>query len=52
LNSNKTKDDILIENELNELVKKDSNFKLFHTLTRHDEAKLGKWDGFTGRVAI
>lgn len=28
------------------------NFKVFHTLTRHDEAKHGKWDGLTGRIDI
>ena len=26
--------------------------KVFHTLTRHDEAKDGKWDGLTGRIDL
>ncbi len=52
LYSNKTKDDILLEDELNELVRLDPNFKLYHTLTRHNEEKHGKWDGFTGRISL
>lgn len=49
--SNKTKDDILCETELNELVAMNpDNFKLVHTLTRHDPAKHGEWSGKTGRV--
>ena len=50
--SNKTKDDILCEKEIADLLTKctGGNFKVFHTLTRHDEAKHGKWDGLTGRI--
>ena len=52
LYSNKTKDDILCEKELNELVAMNpDNFKLVHTLTRHDPAKHGEWSGKTGRVS-
>ena len=50
--SNKTKDDILCEKEINNLTSKGGNFKVFHTLTRHDEAKHGKWDGLTGRIDV
>jgi len=28
------------------------NFKVFHSLTRHDEAKHGKWEGLTGRINL
>ena len=31
--SNKTKNDILIEDELNELARLDGKFKVYHTLT-------------------
>ena len=41
----------MIEDELNELAKKEPKFKLYHTLTRHDEAKHGKWEGLVGRVS-
>ena len=27
------------------------NFKLFHTLTRHDDGQHGDWDGLRGRVS-
>lgn len=50
--SNKTKGDILIEKELDKLKQMNPNFHLFHTLTRHDESKHGKWDGLTGRVSL
>lgn len=50
--SNKTKDDILIEKEISELAQLGENFKVFHTLTRHDEAKHGAWDGLQGRIDI
>lgn len=50
--SNKTKGDILCEKELNELVEMcPDTFKLFHTLTRHDDSKHGEWKGLTGRVS-
>ena len=48
--SNKTKDDILIKKEIDDLVEKSPNFKVFYTLTRHDEANHGKWDGLVGRI--
>ena len=49
--SNKTKDDILCENEINELNKVNpEKFKVFHTLTRHDDAQHGEWAGLRGRV--
>jgi len=51
LYSNKTKDDILAKAELDELVKMNpDNFKLYHTLTRHDDARDGEWDGLRGRI--
>jgi NAD(P)H-flavin reductase len=49
--SNKTKDDILIKAELDQLSAMNPNFHLHHTLTRHDAAKDGEWDGLTGRVS-
>lgn len=54
IDSNKTKEDILCKDQIDDLVKKDGGkqFKVFHTLTRHDEAKHGKWDGMTGRVDL
>lgn len=53
LYSNKTKDDILCQEELDELTAANpEHFKVYHTLTRHDEAKHGKWDGLTGRVSL
>jgi len=50
--SNKTKDDILCKEQLDELEKINPNFKCFHTLTRHDAAKHGEWSGLTGRVSM
>merc|ERR1712070_1138202 len=53
LYSNKTKDDILCREQLDELCKiNPDKFRLFHTLTRHDESKHGAWDGLTGRVSL
>lgn len=50
--TNKTKDDILIEKELNHLAEiNPDHFKLFYTLTRHDAEKHGEWKGITGRVS-
>ena len=49
--SNKTKSDILIKDKLDKLAQINKNFHLLYTLTRHDEAKHGKWDGETGRVS-
>jgi len=51
LYSSKTKDDILCEYELNELVSLNPKHFHFHqTLTRHNNAKHGRWDGLIGRV--
>jgi len=36
--SNKTKDDIMCQKQINELEEKGENFKVFYTLTRHEEA--------------
>jgi len=49
---NKTKDDILCEKEINDLVPKGANFKVFHTLTRHDDEKHGEWNGMKGRISL
>lgn len=49
--SNKTKDDILLKDELDRLLSMNNDkFALYHTLTRHNEEAHGKWDGLTGRV--
>jgi len=45
LNSNKTKSDILIKSELDELDAMNPNLRMFHTLTRHDSERDGEWDG-------
>lgn len=47
--SNKTKDDIFCDDELFQL-SQNPNFKYYHTLTRHDVSKHGKWEGLTGRI--
>ena len=44
---NKTKDDILCKDQLDELAKME-NVKVFHTLTREE----GEWDGLKGRVSL
>ena len=49
--TNKTKDDILIKDELDNLAKINPNFKVFYTLTRHKE-EHGEWDGLTGRISM
>lgn len=50
---NKTKDDILCDSAIKDLEKRSSgNFKVYYTLTRHDPAKHGKWDGLQGRVSV
>lgn len=50
--SNKTKEDILCKELLDDLCRSNPDtFKLFHTLTRHDEAQHGAWGGLTGRVS-
>lgn len=49
--SNKTKDDILLKDELDELARTNpDHFKLFHTLTRHVDETQGEWIGLRGRV--
>mmetsp|Transcript_11042 Transcript_11042/g.16772 ORF Transcript_11042/g.16772 Transcript_11042/m.16772 type:complete len:117 (-) Transcript_11042:38-388(-) len=48
--SNKTKDDILIKDYIDEIEKANPHFKCHHTLTRHDAEKHGEWTGLTGRV--
>lgn len=50
--SNKTKNDIMCEKEINALVEAGKNFKVFHTLTRHDASKDGEWNGLTGRITL
>ena len=47
--SNKTKNDIFCEKELNELGAMNDKFKHFHTLTRHNAEAHGEWSGLTGR---
>ena len=49
--SNKTKDDILCQEELSALAKMNpDNLDLYHTLTRHNPESHGEWDGLQGRV--
>ena len=49
---NKTKDDILIKQEIDELAKKyPKNFKVFYSLTRHTSDQ-GEWNGLTGRFTM
>ena len=51
LYSNKTKQDILLGDILSlwaDLYPK--NFQVQHTLTEHDEAVHGAWNGFTGMI--
>lgn len=50
LYSNKTKDDILLKDELERFAKMNANFKLVHTLTRHSDEKNGPWEGKKGRI--
>ena len=50
--SNKTKDDILCKEEMEALAASNpENLKVFHTLTRHNPAAHGDWNGKTGRVS-
>jgi NAD(P)H-flavin reductase len=52
LYSNKTKDDILAREYLEKLREINSdNFRLYHTLTRHQDEKDGEWDGLRGRIS-
>jgi len=49
LYSNKTKDDILVQEELDNYARINAdNLKIRHTLTRHTE---GDWAGLTGRIS-
>lgn len=51
LYSNKTKDDdILLYNELDYYSGMNPNFRVHHTLTRHDDTTHGEWQGLRGRV--
>ena len=50
--SNKTKEDMLLANQLDNLTKINSKLKVFHTLTRHNEETDGMWGGYTGRVSL
>jgi NAD(P)H-flavin reductase len=49
--SNKTKEDLFLENELNDLLKMNKYLKIFYTLTRHDSNKHGHWQGLQGRIS-
>lgn len=48
--SNKTKDDMLCKEHLDQLTATNPNFRLFHTLTRHDASKDGENPYLSGRV--
>jgi ferredoxin-NADP reductase len=48
LYSNKEKSDILLQDELNSFV--NEHLRIFHTLTRHTDAKHGEWAGLKGRI--
>ena len=50
LYSNKTKDDMLCLDKLQELERQNPNFHLYNTLTRHKPETHGEWKGLTGRV--
>lgn len=50
LYSNKTKNDILVQTELEGFAKSNSNFKVVHTLTRHADSE-GVWTGLKGRIS-
>ena len=51
--SNKSKDDILVKEDLDNLAKENTeNFKLYHTLTRHNDEQHGEWNGLKGRVSV
>ena len=52
LNTNKTQADILIKGELDALEAMNPNLRIFHTLTRHNEERDGKWDGLQGRLNL
>lgn len=51
--SNKTKGDILCLEEITALNKHaPEQFKVNHTLTRHDDKRDGEWSGMTGRISL
>ena len=51
--TNKTKEDILCESELNDMKKLNpDHYALYHTLTRHEDDKHGEWTGHRGRVSL
>lgn len=51
LYSNKTIDDILCKDDLEKFAKMNpEHFKLYHTLTRHDDTKHGVWTELKGRI--
>jgi ferredoxin-NADP reductase len=46
--SNKTESEIALKRDLDELTKKNLNFKIIHTITRPEESP--EWNGVTGRI--
>ena len=51
LYSNKTKDDILVKEDLgNFAAANPDNLKIYHTLTRHNDDIHGEWNGLKGRI--
>ena len=51
LYSNKTKSDILASEELDHFARINAtNFKIHHTLTRHNSETEGTWEGLRGRI--
>lgn len=52
LYSNKTKHDILVEDDLSGFQKiNPDHLKVFHTLTRHNTEAHGEWRGLSGRIS-
>lgn len=52
LYSNKTKSDILTKDDLDNFNRiNGSHFKIHHTLTRHQDASDGEWEGLKGRIS-
>lgn len=47
--SNKTPEDIVFQDELDAISKKNSNIKVFHTITRPNLTNT-TWDGYKGRI--
>lgn len=51
LYSNKTKDDILVKEDLDKYAEiSEQHIAIDYTLTRHDDGKHGAWDGYKGRI--